>query len=923
MTTRNWVVSDPFQDTPKLPPEQEAIRAKCFHSTGTFVEFHKEEIEQSVPERFEKIVRQYPHRPAVKAVDRTLTYAELNQHANRIARAILARQESKAEPVAILLPKGVPQIAAMLGILKAGKFFVLLDPSFPWSRTAASLEDSQAGLVMISEQSATAGDFASGSYKVMEFDSIDASLPNDDLPVAVSPDAMAYVVYTSGSTGEPKGVVQTHRNLLHHVMLFTNAYHLCEHDRVSLIASGTARAVHDTFAALLNGAWLLPFDVQQEGMTRLTNWLRQERISIWSVSSLLFRNFCEAVTEKEIFPDLRLIRLASEAAYKIDLDLYKKTFSSGCLLANGLNTAETQFLRIYLMDHSTEVTGNKVPVGYALDDKEVFLLDDAGREVSFNKIGEIAVRTRYLSPGYWRRPELTEAKFKSDPEGTDRRIYLTGDLGLMLPDGCLIHEGRKDFRVKIRGYGVELAEVENTLRSHRAVREAVVIAPQSKSGEARLIAYFTSSIQAAPRVSELRNFLKEKLPDYMIPSAFVKLESIPLTPNGKVDRKALPEPETTRPELDTAYTPPRSEIEQKLVQIWEEVLGVRPIGIHDNFFDLGGHSLLAAKLFARLDEAFGRSLPLGVLFNAPTVGLLAERYRSAPEPKARSAIVPIRTGGTLPPIFGVPGVFGNVLCFAELSRELGSDQPFYGLQSIGLDGAEAPLDSIESMASLYVSEIRKVQPHGPYALIGACFGARVAYEMARQLLEAEEGVAFLGLLDPSRREGYDTSENAVSKSRIRKRAKALSSFVTDRLQLYLDEMRGLEGAERIKFIASKIRSLTLNIGSSKAFTRIQRELNQLEVFMANKEASKRYHRKPLNGRLRALEIFETSRNTMGWRFDWKSLWGGHPVRHHVPGKDSGDMLRGENAPAVAGLLAQRLRAAFAAENRRDSVVHGR
>jgi amino acid adenylation domain-containing protein len=912
------LMNDPFKHTVNLPPEQEAIRAKCFHQTGTFVEFHKEEIEQSIPERFEKIVRRHPDRIAVKDGHRVLTYSALNTMANNLAGELIRRQGKKAEPVGLLFETGASLVVAMLGVLKAGKFFVVADLSLPGSRIKALLEDAQAASVVTDlYHFPLAQELAGPGCPLIQLDAIDLLIPADDLQLPIAPEALGFICYTSGSTGQPKGVVRNQRFLLHHEMLHTNLTHVSEHDRLALLTSGTSNTISNIFMALLNGASLVPFNVRTEGVTRLATWLRDEKITICLISSALFRNLCEILTGDEEYPDLRLIRLRSESVYKTDIDLANKYFAPECVIASGLSSTETGIIRTYWVDRHAKIAGPEVPVGYAVEDKEVLLLDQDGQKVGFNEIGEIVVRTRYLSEGYWRRPDLTEAKFKPDPEGGDKRLYFTGDLGLMLPDGCLIHKGRKDFRVKIRGYGVELAEVEKALRSHPAVREAAVIAPQSESGEARLVAYFTSSVRPAPSVSELRGCLRELLPDYMIPSAFVKLESIPLTPNGKVDRKVLPDPEKTRPELDTAYMPPRSEIELKLVQIWEEVLGVRPVGIHDNFFDLGGHSLLAAKLFVRLDNEFGRLLPISVLLDAPTVRLLAEHYRTSSKRKKISPVVPLTTTGTLPPVYAVPGVFGNVVCFAHLSRELGPEQPFYGLQSVGLDGMAPPLDSIESMARLYVSEIRKVQAHGPYALIGACFGARVAYEMARQLLEAEEEVAFLGLLDPSRREGYDTRENSVSASRVSKRAKVFSGFVTDRLRLYLDEMRGLDRAERIKFVTNKIRSLTLKIGNRKAFTAIQRELHQLEVFKTNKEASKRYHRKPLNGRLRALEIFETSRNTTGWRFDWKSLWGGRPIRHHVPGKDSGDMLSGENAGAVAGLLADRLRAAFAEESRQS------
>lgn len=604
---------------------QQAIRTKCLHPSGVFVEFKKEEVEQSIPSRFEKIVRKYPGRIAVKTESHALTYAELNATANRVARAILAQQGSEVAPVGLLFEKGAPLIAAMLGVLKAGKLFVLLDPSFPMERIVAVLENSQARLVVTDQNNvASAAAVASSDCQLMEFESIDSVIAPDDLGLHISPKALAYIIYTSGSTGEPKGVIQDHKNLMHNMMLRTNASSVSVHDRIVLLTSGTANAVTNTFFALLNGAALLPFDVKKEGVAPLANWLLRERITFLWISSPLFRNFAETLTGEKKFPDLRHLRLMSETSYKTDVDLYKKYFSSNCLLVNGLHSSETGPLRFNLIDHNTEIADGEVPVGYPVEDKEILLLDDEGKEVGFNHVGEIVVRSRYLSPGYWRRPDLTEAKFKPDPEGGDRRLYFTGDLGLLLPDGCLIHKGRKDFRVKIRGYGVEIAEVEKALRKHTAVREVVVVARQNELRESYLVAYFTAQSEPGPSVSEVRGFLKEKLADYMIPSAFVMLDTMPLTPNGKIDRKVLPAPGRTRPELDAPFVSPRTSVQKELARVWAEILGKESVGMQDNFFDLGGDSLLATKILTRIQDFFDVDLPLSTLLDKPTIAELAE-----------------------------------------------------------------------------------------------------------------------------------------------------------------------------------------------------------------------------------------------------------------------------------------------------------
>ena len=262
-------------------------------------------------------------------------------------------------------------------------------------------------------------------------------------------------------------------------------------------------------------------------------------------------------------------------------------------------------------------------VGYAVEGKEIQLLDDSGKEVGFNRIGEIVVRSRYLSSGYWKNPDLTRAKFRPDPDDPAKQIYYTGDLGLRLPDGCLIHKGRKDFRIKIRGYGVDLVEVQAGILSYPGIREAVVIARPEEDGSGRLIAYFTSDQRQVATASKLRKFLKTTLPDYMIPSVFQRLEAIPLTSNGKVDRHALPVPDQTRPDLENRFVEPRTPVEKRLAAIWAEVLQLKRIGVNDNFFDLGGHSLAAARVISRVIQAFRWELPVHAMFDAPTVAEMA------------------------------------------------------------------------------------------------------------------------------------------------------------------------------------------------------------------------------------------------------------------------------------------------------------
>jgi amino acid adenylation domain-containing protein len=784
-----------------------------------FLPLREEQFAQTLTEQFEKIARRYPHRIAVKMGEVAVTYAELNAMSNRVARAILAERASDPEPIGLFFARGVVQIAGVLGVLKAGKFFVLLDSSFPKDRIALILEDSQAKFLIADEQNILAArQAADNGRRVMEFESISDRVSAENLELEIPSKSLAYIVYTSGSTGRPKGVVWNHRNKMHSVMRRVYADHMCAEDRVAVLSSGTANAVTDIFVTLLNGAALLPFDVKDMGVIPLVNWLVEERITVCYIASPLFRRVGEAMSGDERFPDLRLLWLRSEAVYKSDVDLYKKHFPPTCLLINGVSSGETGPLTEYVINHDTEITDNEVPLGHALAGLEIRLVDDEGRQVGYNEVGEIVVRSRYLFEGYWRRPDLTEAKYKLDPNGGQERLYLTGDLGLMRPDGCLLYKGRKDFRVKVRGYGVEVAEVEKRLLSHPTVREAVVVARQNRLGESYLVAYFTAQSHLVPTVSELRGFLLEKLADYMLPSAFVMLDAMPLTPNGKLDRSALPVPDSSRPQLDVAYAAPRSSIEEKLVEFWEEILDVRPIGIHDNFFDLGGHSLAGASLISRLNRAFGLDLAVRVLFEAPTVAQLTSsievQQRTLSKPKRKtvkekpSYLVELQSGRGNTRVFFFPGGGGSepeFFIYAKLARHVGTDYSFYGLRARGADGKSEPHKGVEEMAADYIQAIRTVQPHGPYFLVGECFGGIAAHEAARQLQAEGERIALLALMDTQR-----PTKRIYLNYRVSRLFEAVNYFIR-RIRFFIRWIRfywkhwcALDYRERIPYLFDKV-----------------------------------------------------------------------------------------------------------------------
>lgn len=611
-----------------LPPQQEAIRDRCVHPTGKLVEFKAAEVEQSIPERFEQIVGKYPGRIAVKTSNRQFTYEQLNGAANRVARAILAQRGEREESIALLLEHDTPMIVAIIGVLKAGKICVILDPSFPRPRNAYILGDSQVSLLVTDRKNLSlAKELAQDKCLLMNIDDLDAglSIEKPALSISPSPDHLTYIVYTSGSTGEPKGVLQNHRNGLHEAMLYANGLHISVHDRLALLYScSVSQGMKITFGALLNGAALCLFNLHKEGIGNLTGWLIQEEITIYFSIPIVFRQWVSAFTGQETFPKLRLIQLGSDSVTPRDVQEYKKYFSTNSILVVRLGSTETGTLRRHFFDRETPLVEEMVPVGYAIDDMEVFLLDEEGKNVDGNRVGEIAVKSRYLAVGYWHRPDLTRAKFLQHPGGGgDEHIYLTGDLGRMLPDGCLLHLGRKGFQVKIRGYRVEPAEVEMALLDHGSVREVAVVAREDQDGSPRLVAYFVPKSKPGPGVGELRSFSKQKLPDYMIPSAFVKLPALPLTPNGKVNRPSLPDPGKSRPDLDTPLVLPRTPVEEELAEIWAEVLSLDQVGVDDDFFHLGGQSLLATQILSRVRQRLEVDLPMNVLFAKATIHQLA------------------------------------------------------------------------------------------------------------------------------------------------------------------------------------------------------------------------------------------------------------------------------------------------------------
>ena len=588
------------------------------------------EIEQSIASRFEQQVARYPDRIAVVGDEFRSTYAELDQAANRIARVILAHTVTADQTIALLFRPGVSIIAAILGILKAGKIYVALDPAYPRARLGYMLQDSEAKLILTDQlHFPLAQELASNGQQIIDCENIDPTISPEKVSVSCSGDTPALLLYTSGSTGNPKGVLHNHRNLLVEIRNYTNDARIVPKDRMAVWHSFSfANSIRNLYGALLNGASVFPYDLPTQGLKPLADWIRKHEITIIHTLATTFRAFVDTLPRDASFPSLRILRLGGEPINLEDIRHFQRFFLPHCVLMHVMGPTETFSIRRHFIGHDWRGEESKVPVGYAVADKEVLLLDEGGRRLGPDEIGEIVVRSKYLAVGYWRQPEVTQSAFLPDPDGGEERLYFTGDLGVMRPDGCLSHLGRKDFQVKIRGHRVEVGEIETALSKLDSVKAAVVHPQPDSDGEQRLVAYIVLEANHVTTVNELRHRLAQTLPDFMVPSSFIFFDNFPLLPNGKVNRRALPIPSAARPPLAVTYVAPRNPTETTLTAIWMEVLNLEKIGIHDRFLDLGGDSLRAGRLHNRILEVFKTEISLVKLLQTPTIAQMAELVNS-------------------------------------------------------------------------------------------------------------------------------------------------------------------------------------------------------------------------------------------------------------------------------------------------------
>ena len=703
-------------------------------------------------------VKQNPGAKAVVCGEEQLTYQQLYERSLDLAMYLQSVGVKPDSVVGLYMERSLEMMVGILGTVQAGGAYVPLDPGHPDERVAYMLEDSEAGIVL------TQNKYKNKVRSLMVEEARIISLDGEwgevseragrmrregkQLRREAEAENAAYVIYTSGSTGKPKGVVVEHRALVNRIHWMQKRYGL-EAGEVVLQKTPYSFdvSVWEFFWPMMVGATVVMAEPEgHKDVAYLEEVIEERQVTtLHFVPSMLHaylengRGECRSV--KRIFS-------SGEELDRRSAEVYRKRFPEAALYNLYGPTEAAIDVTAYECQQLPEAF---VPIGAPIANTQIYILDQRQNPQPIGVPGELYIAGEGLARGYLNRPELTRERFVTNPFAPETRMYRTGDRARWLEDGNIQYLGRMDTQVKIRGFRIELGEIEARLNQHPEIEDSVVIVRGEESNK-QLIAFYRARHTQADHIvelgnEELRGHLLRTLPEYMVPGGFVSLAAIPLNANGKVDRRALARMEVKIGSTEE-YVAPRNQGEKQLVEIWAEVLKLAPekIGVHDNFFELGGHSLLAVQLMAKINNHFGQLLPLGVIFAAPNISELAQLISNR-EASSSGILVPIQTHGNAPPIFGVPGVGGNVLSLQPLIRALGTNQPFYGLQAVGLDGSTLPFNRVEETARANIEALKTVQRVEPYKLLGHSYGGVVAPWNGKNASRGGREISRLILLD--------------------------------------------------------------------------------------------------------------------------------------------------------------------------------
>jgi amino acid adenylation domain-containing protein len=695
---------------------------------------------------FEEQVERTPDAIAVVFEGQQLTYDELNSRANQLAHYLQSLELKLEDKIGVCIERSPLMVIATLAILKAGGAYVPLDIAYPSERLAFMIENVQCPIILTQNHLSDRLP-VNNSQKLIDIESKWESIAQyspANITSKVTPNNLAYIIYTSGSTGIPKGTEVIHRNIIgfifgvDYVQLDAHQIWL-QHSSISWDAFTL-----ELWTPLLFGGRCVLYPGNVITPENLSKIIKEEGVNILWLTCALFNLMIDTMPES-LLGVKQLItggETLSVAHIRRGLALLPET-----QIINGYGPSEcTVFTCCYPISKQLDENLASIPIGKPIGDRKVYLLDRNLQPVPVGVSGEIHVGGASVARGYLNQLALTREKFISNPFLAGDTLYKTGDLARYLPDGNIEYIGRIDNQVKIRGFRIELGEIEAVIGQNEDVQSACVIVREDNPGDKRLIAYIVPKPGVTITSGDFRQFLTHKLPGYMVPSAFVMLEFLPLTANGKIDRRALKAPINTSD--SDRFIEARSQLELSLVQIWSKVLKIDKIGVRDNFFDLGGHSLLAPYLTTQIKEQFGKEIALTALFQNPTIEQLATIIQTDSDNSSESCLVPIQPNGSKPPFFCVPGAGGRPFYFYHLGRYLGKDQPFYSFEN-DLYQQLGEITQIEAIASIYIQAMQDLQPQGPYFLGGHSYGGNVVFEMAQQLVKQGEKVALLAIIDSS------------------------------------------------------------------------------------------------------------------------------------------------------------------------------
>ena len=895
-TLLEGIVANPKQCLSDLPLLTSAERYQLL------VEWNETQAEypknKCIHELFEEQVEKTPDAIALVFEDEQLTYRELNARANQLAYYLQKLGVESEKLVGICVERSPLMVIGLLGILKAGGAYIPLDPSYPQERLALMLEDAQVSVLLTQQRwvevlppcSAQVVDL--GTNELWEGEGI------ENLTSNIQSENLAYILYTSGSTGKPKGVAVKHRSV---VALLSWATEVFTIEQLAGVLASTSFcfdiSVFELFVPLSCGGKII---LAENILHLLTLPAAEEVTLINTVPSAI----AELVRTKGIPDSVKTVNLAGEALPQRLVQLIYQQNSIEKVF-NLYGPSEDTIYSTYAL---VKRDGEKAPsIGRPVYNTQVYILDCHQQPVPIGVPGELHIGGVGLARGYLNRPKLTEEKFIQNPFNKFSKLYKTGDLARYLPDGNIEFLGRIDNQVKIRGFRIELGEIETAIRAavpsriaqNPIIEQTVVIAREDSPGDKRLVAYIVPHPEQTITTDELRRFLKQKLPDYMIPGAFVFLDTLPLTPNGKIDRNALPAPDKLRQESEETFVAPRDDLELQLTKIWEQVLGTKPISVTDNFFELGGHSLLAVRLFAQIEKTFGKNLSLATLFQAPNIEQLANIIRQKGWSSPWSSLVPIQPSGTKPILFCIHTLGIKLNFYRPLIPYLGREQPLYGLSANIANEKQDCLNQVETLATYYIKEMRILQPDGPYFLAGVSFGGLVAFEMAQQLVAQGQKVALLALLDT---QGPDAvkrvPKNEVFSAHLNNLKEKGLSYLLEKIKQKITSYK-----DRIEF--------TFNLIYSKANQALGLPLpppqQDLLITLENQEAGRHYQPQVYPGQLTLFRsmAFDSVTHYRDPELGWGSLATGGVEIHDVPG----DHLGIFKEPSVQ-VLAEKLKASI-------------